>query len=493
MKQHQKLLGGVMLLSAVLRVLFINTRSIQYDDAFTYLLASRSPAEIIAGTAADTMPPLFYFILHFWLFLGRELWFVRFLTVLISLGCVYLAYRLVWELTDNPKAGLWTAFLVGISPLQIYHAQDIRMYALLAFSELAYALFFSRIWRNGEGLRDHWGDWLGLVASGAVAMYTHNLAVFWIAVPLAFLFFKRDWRSLGKVLLAVGLIGLISLPWLIKIPGQVEKIQTAFWTPRPGLVEIFQSILMFTATLPLPQPWLMVCAVLSVQILALVGFEVLKGIKGEDALLFLVSFAVLPPALMFVISYLIRPVFVTRGFLAASFAYYGLAGWVISKGWKRHVGKIVAVGFVAAVILSLPYQLSFAEFPRSPFREAVEELEKVSNAESLVLHDNKLSYFPCYFFAPDLRQAFLPDQPGSINDTLAAGTQAALGIFPEEGIAEAVEGINRVYFVTFETTLQNYEILDDSTYPTLDWLNSHYQLVNEQAYNDLLVFTFEHP
>ena len=213
------------------------------------------------------------------------------------------------------------------------------MYALLAFSELAYMLFFSRIWRHDDNSRAVWKNWLGLILSGIVAMYTHNLAAFWLVVPLIILVFTREWRKCGKMLLALAAIGMVALPWLIKIPGQIDKIQTAFWTPRPGLIEIFQSVLLFNATLPLPQPWLLICAILSVQILVLVWFEVIRGIKTGSNLLLLIGFAILPPLLLFLVSYLIRPVFVTRGFLAASFAYYGLAGYVISVGWKRHVGK----------------------------------------------------------------------------------------------------------------------------------------------------------
>ena len=493
MRLQHKQLVGIIVVSAVLRLLFIDSRSIQYDDAFTILLASRSLPEIVAGTAADTMPPLFYFIMHFWLLLGRELWIIRVLTVLISVGSVYLAYLVVWELIEDRRAGLWTAILVGASPLQIYHAQDIRMYALLAFSELAYMLFFGRIWRRGMGLDNNWRNWLGLIVSGVVAMYTHNLAIFWLIVPLLILIVTKNWQRFTQMLFALGLICLATLPWLVKIPGQIDKIQNAFWTPRPGLVEIFQSVLMFNATLPLPQPWLLICAILSVQILAVVVIEVIRDHTRPEELLFLIGFAVFPPLFMFAISYLIRPVFVTRGFLAASFAYYGLAGYIISSGWERQIGKLLAVGFLTAFILSIPYQISYAEFPRSPYREAIQGLENVSDPETLVLHDNKLSFFPSYYFAPDLRQAFLPDEPGSSNDTLAAGTQEALGIYPETGLAEAVGAYRRVYFVTFETALQNYLELDGSEHPAVIWLKNHYELIDQQAYNDLLVFTFYQP
>jgi mannosyltransferase len=68
MKQLQRYgLAGIMALALFLRCLGLNTRGIQYDDAFSILLAERSLPDIVRGTAADTMPPLYYSILHFWL------------------------------------------------------------------------------------------------------------------------------------------------------------------------------------------------------------------------------------------------------------------------------------------------------------------------------------------------------------------------------------------------------------------------------------------
>ena len=65
MKKEIKFLAGIIILGVLLRCLELNSRSIQYDDAFSILLSGRNLNEIISGTAADTMPPLFYFILQY--------------------------------------------------------------------------------------------------------------------------------------------------------------------------------------------------------------------------------------------------------------------------------------------------------------------------------------------------------------------------------------------------------------------------------------------
>ena len=77
---------SIFLLGFILRVLFINSREIAYDDSFSYFLARQSFSEIIKGTAADTMPPLYYFLLHIWMQISNELWFLRLLNVMINLS-----------------------------------------------------------------------------------------------------------------------------------------------------------------------------------------------------------------------------------------------------------------------------------------------------------------------------------------------------------------------------------------------------------------------
>ncbi len=142
MKQKKWLLAAGFL-GFVLRCLFLEVRGIQYDDAFSMLLASEDLSSIITGTAADTMPPLYYFLLHFWMFVSTKIWWLRFLSVILSLAGIYLLYKVVHFLLGD-RAAIWAVFLAAISPIQIYHAQDVRMYALLQFTQLGYIYCFLR-------------------------------------------------------------------------------------------------------------------------------------------------------------------------------------------------------------------------------------------------------------------------------------------------------------------------------------------------------------
>lgn len=479
---------AILLIALALRCIALDQRSIQYDDAFSFFLAERSLPEIVQGTAADTMPPLYYFLLHFWLTISREVWFLRLLSVLLTLASGALLYGLVSELAGE-SAGLWAALFAAVSPMQIYHAQDLRMYALLEFCQLGYAFCLVKAWKAEQQGEKGAGWWVGAILSGAAAMYTHNLAVFGLVAPNVYLLIKRDWKRQWRLVLAQVGIAVLALPWLLLVPGQIEKVQRAFWTPRPGIVEIVQAILMGFINLPLSGVWLAIGAVLSVQIFVLVLFELWRGRKNAGGAGFLLAWAFVPPLLLFIASYIVRPVFVPRGFIVSGMAFYGLAGMIAAR--RHAIGKWIGGMVVLAALLTLPFFYTFAEFPRSPFQAATGALQQGLQPGDVIVHDNKLSYFPSHFFAPNLPQRFLADQAGSSNDTYAPASQQAMQIFPAESLETAVGDARVVYYVVFTQAIEEYRSSGEKDHPSLAWLEERFDQTEIQTYNDLMVIRYE--
>lgn len=481
----------IIVLAFGLRCIRMESRSIQYDDAFSILLSQQSFAGIVQGTAADTMPPLYYFLLHTWMLLGEGIWFYRILSVFLSLGCLLGGYFAIAELLDVPAA-LWGAFLIAISPIHIYHAQDLRMYTLLVLGEIWYFVCFLVILKALEEKRpvSPW-LWLGFIVSGTIAFYSHNLAVFFLIAPNVYLILRKKWMYLAKFCFAQLGIGILSLPWLFFIPGQIDKIQHAFWTPRPGLIELFQAVLMFTVSLPLSGILLAVGAVLSIQYFVIILFETIRVWKTHPAIRTGLFFLFFTPAILFFVSYLIRPVFVPRGFLISSIFYLGLAGWIISRRKQRGIGVFIAGGFILAAVISLPSFYTYEQFPRSPFQAATEYLEEQANVRTVeVIHDNKLSFFPMKYLSDNLSQTFLADAAGSHNDTLAPGSQKAMNLFPVVDIQTATEGKDSIDFVVFRETIDEYIDLGEVDHPTLTWLKENYRLSGVKVFNDLEIYHF---
>jgi 4-amino-4-deoxy-L-arabinose transferase-like glycosyltransferase len=478
-------------LALALRLVGIESRSLQYDDTFSIFLAARSLPEIFSGTAADTMPPLYYLLLHAWMRLGQSVWFIRLLSVLFSLAGIYLLYRLAECWLGRAAAG-WSALLAAVSPLNIYHGQDVRMYALLVLAQLGYLWFFTRIWfKNRAGGATGW-EWAGLVLCGAAAMYSHNVAIFALAVPDLFLFARRQWKLLVRLAAVQLMIGLLAFPWLIYLPSQIAKVQKAWTLPRPGLAELLQAVIMFTSSLPLPIPLLAVGLFLSLSILVVMMMELWRLRRGQEtSLLFWLALLLMPPGLLLAASFVVKPMFIPRAFLVSSLAYAGLGGLVITRSWTRGVGKLLAGAFLLASVVSLPSYYTYNEFPRSPYRQAMEYLQQTAQPGDRIIHETKLSYFPAHFYTPDLPQVFLADLPGSPNDTLEPGSQKAMQIYPQKDLEEAIGSSGTVYFITYTQVLQEYQELGMDGDPNLSWLEEHLLLSGHKIFSDLEIYSFE--
>ena len=335
MNKHKSIIvAGIFLTALILRLIGIGSREIFYDDAFSILLSENSLSQIINGTAADTMPPLYYFYLHFWENFGNSIVVLRLSSVLVSMAILVVSYDLIRRVFGW-TAAVWGALFLAVSPLQIYHAQELRMYTWLVLSQVSYFWFFYKLFYETEKTNHQQILWAGLILSGTGAMYSHNLAVFGLAAANLVLLIQKRWKDLGKLCILQLGIFLLSLPWLGQIPGQIQKIQTAFWTPQPGIVELFQAVIQTTAYLPLQGARFWIAAVLSVEILVIVIIETVRDAKNDFKIQFFVVMALSAPVLLFIVSYMMRPIFVSRAFMISTVAYGGLVGRIVSLRWRN--------------------------------------------------------------------------------------------------------------------------------------------------------------
>lgn len=479
---------GPMALGLALRLPGIATRPVWYDEAFSILLASRPVRDILAGTAADTMPPAYYLALRVWMVAGSSILTLRTLNLILGVLLVGLVFLLARAAFDA-RAAPWAALLAAISPLLVYHSQELRMYTLLATALCAYAYLLLGVIRNSDP-RPPWLTWAGVVGAGVIALYTHNLAVFSIVAPNVYLLIRRAWRTLASLLLAQAAMALLFLPWLVVVPGQVAKIQAAFWTPRPGLLEIVQGIVSSHAALPLPPAWTPLAVAAAVLAFVLTAYLVIRQGRSLEWTGYLITLAAVPPALLFLASHVMRPLYVPRAYLLSLLVYLVLGGWAISSARPRALGWIVGAAFAVAAAVGLPAELAHDTFPRSPFDQAAAYLRDTLEPGDTILHDNKLSYFPMIVYAPDLPQVFLPDEAGSHNDTLAPATQEALEIYPLQGIARGVEGATRVRYVIFQRAIDEYAAATDGEPPALAWLKARGMPAGVEVFNDLWIYEF---
>lgn len=479
---------AILLLAFALRVFLLEARPLWYDDAFSVFLAERGLAAIAAGTAVDTMPPGYYALLWGWMNgLGQSPFAMRMLSVAMSMLIVTMVF-VIAKRGFGAGAGTWAAFLAALLPFQIYHAQELRMYTLLALGGLVY-LYGVLLLRDSKGA-SAWRA-LGLIALGTMlALYAHNLAFVTLLAGNVYLLFKRAWRQQAW-LLGGQLIGALAfLPWLFYVPAQLEKIQRAFWTQPPGLLDWVQMMLVFTTYLPLPPPLIGLALLVTILVLVFATWQLVKLARRKKlpALGLLITFALFPPILLFILSYLIRPVFVPRGAIVSSLAYVILLAVVAARAPRRlQIGLAGLTVILALTFLSFYYSV-FGEWRRAPYAQADAFLRAQFQNGDLIVHDNKLSFFPMHYYDRALPQVFLADPPNSDNDTFAPGSQQAMQLFPTSW-ETAIGSSPRVWFVIYQTAIDEARAAN-VPHANLARLESTMQRAQENEYGDVRIFLY---
>src|SRR5512142_2409053 len=123
------------------------------DEAYSVYSAHRSLAAItFEGAENDPHPPLYYYLLHFYMPLaGASELALRFFSVFPGLATVALTYAAGKRLF-RARAGLWAALFAAVAPFDVYYSQEIRMYALAIFLTTLALYFFARWWEE-DGTR----------------------------------------------------------------------------------------------------------------------------------------------------------------------------------------------------------------------------------------------------------------------------------------------------------------------------------------------------
>ncbi len=479
--------GGVLLAAFALRLIALAVRPMWYDETFAFFLAEKDFGAIIAGTAADTMPPLYYFLLHIWIALvGPSPFALRMLSVSLSMVVVALVY-VVTARGLGRRAGLWAAGLTALASFQIYHAQELRMYALLAATLLLYVYAVIRFAANVPRA------WMLVALSTVLALYSHNLAFLTLMSANVYFLLKRNWRKEIKLLAAQALGGLGFAPWLIYLPTQFAKIQRAFWTEPPGLTDLLQALMVFTTYLPLPTLELAIALFITLAIFALATLELARWMRrGASPMLELfIAFVLVPPALMFFISYVMRPVFVPRGMIASSLVYYAVLGLLAARAPRASQMAMVGIVVIIATGVLPVFYTSWGEWRRAPFAQADQFLRAQTQTGDIILHDNKLSYFSMRYYDRALPQEFLADPVGSSNDTLARASQEAMEVFPVEW-NDALRGHSHIWFVIFQTALDEAEQAGQP-HGNLARLDATMRQVSVTAFGDLRIYRYDAP
>ena len=495
-RRRNWLVLAILLLATGLRLVNLAGRTLWYDEAFAILYSEKSLSTILSGTiaqvngaAADVHPLLYYDLLHFWqVVAGGSAFSVRLLSVAFGVASIALVHRVAREWFGEQVA-FWAVLLAAVAPFHVNYSQEARMYSLLAFLTLIMVWCFTRAMYAKAGAAT-WGFWAAFAVTGALSQYTQNLAILNVVALGLWIVGLKRWRLiLPFVLACLGMV-LLYAPWLSLLPSQFGKVHQAYWVPRPGVGEVVRTLISFTFNLPVPN-WLLPAAlILSLTLFALTLYRLFRVGPLTDELKLACTLAFAPVVVMFLVSQF-KSVYIERAVLPAALAYYILLAavwaWARAPAWLT---VALVLPFVAVGLVAFHTHYTWDEFPRSPYPQLVSFLRARAAPEDAIIHDNKLSFFPSYYYDRGLQQAFVPDPAGSGSDTLALPTQAALGLYATP-LDIAVQGRVRVWFIIYRRAVEEYVKAGKPGHPDKIWMDSHFRLIECRSFGDLDACLYE--
>ncbi len=398
--------------AVILRSLWLGRESLWLDEAYSWWITNGSWGRATAGE--PTNPPLYFVMLRIWIqFTGSSEAGLRSLSILGSLGSVYLVYLLGLELFDIRIARIGAAYQ-AVSTFQIAYAQEARCFAWLVFWLLLASYSLLRNWRRSGGM-----GWMALYfVAATLSLYTHFIAIFFLAshALISLWWWWRGRISRDQFLMHTGAgiaAGLAFLPWLAQIVkasagGGQNRRYLLLKLPQTYFSFLFGDSLIpldeaavrdITGTLRENATVLMAVAIIA----ALVApFAVRSAKRWEERWEFCLELAVLPVLVVFAVSF--RVMILDERYVqgAAPFAYLLAAGaimeaWQPEAGWRRWV---LVGGYTALLGLSLgQYYFSTGRYGKEQWREVTQKLEAQADAtRDLVLFEEGYVHYPYDYY-----------------------------------------------------------------------------------------------
>jgi mannosyltransferase len=353
-------------LATLISVRFWLPESLRLDESQSIWQSNRSYMDMLEVLARDVHMPLYGTLLHFWIeTFGNNISTNRILSLAFYLASIYASYIVTLEFTRKQKIALYVAIMFTISPFLNWFGSELRMYSLFTFLTLCMHYLFYKIFYRNEASLYHW---LAYFVCLILGVYTHYFFLVFIFCQVMFLLFNRHFLSGNKKWLlgsAVVVTVISFVPWAMYVKYiNSASSQTPLLT-KPSTVDLFN---LYSNHLFGFQEDNLNTVILSIWPLA--GLFVLFLLQKKNMAIqlkhyYLATMAFLPTFLLFVISILIRPIFLSRYLIMCLPPLYILIALLLFSQ-KNNLLKVLRPIFILAMIASLVVQIVN---PKAPIKE----------------------------------------------------------------------------------------------------------------------------
>lgn len=469
-------------LALALRLFHLGAWSFWHDEALTILLAQKPIADLVAITAADVHPPLYFLLVKLFLLLGQSEFVVRLPSALSSVGTILVLYLIGRDLF-NERVGLISALIMTLSSIQVFYAHEARMYAQLLLLTGFSGWTFSRAVQNNQ--RCWWG-WFVLAATLASYTAYFSFPVF-LAMGLYLLLVDRRRERLLSFGLSIGLVAGLYLPWLSVFFTQTRSVLASYWIETPHLLSLLTTVSGFFIGVFLPGFWVAVALALTL----FVVFAILNNVRhafmnhsaDSQALLWLLFWLLVPLLSTYLVS-LVRPIFQLRTVLTASLPLFLLVGWGLTRIPRPRLNQALFAPVLAVMIMALVNYYFDPAYAKPPWGEAAAYLRDHAQPGEVALHTSEGSYLPFLVYNPSIEQILLPGDPEIARTNAPSQAIVAAVAAPKQEVAQAVQGHKQVWLVLGLDQAVDYQLAQK------DYFDNHYRLLEETQVGGIYILKY---
>ncbi|MGI9340138.1 MAG: glycosyltransferase family 39 protein, partial [Psychrobacter sp.] len=330
---------------------------IWFDEGYSVYVARQPIGELLALTAVDAHPPLYYVLLKLWAGLfGWGEFALRSLSgvaVALTVGAVFMTVRRLFSV----RIALGVLPFLILAPFFLRYGYEVRMYAVagligaLATMTLVYALKAKRA--------TLWVIYAALVALGMYTLYM--MAALWFAHAIWLLVRSirrkenfRRWKWFFAYILSV----ILFLPYITTFIHQLVNSALPGIGQQVTLTRVVDMGTMLSVYTPEWKigGWVsLVLATLSITVVwLLIRLWRVSNRDDRKRLVFLASLALVPVIFYAVTSLPPRdPIFVNRYLAHTVIWIYLLVGIVIALSWKYQKKMKVPTSLLAGITITV--------------------------------------------------------------------------------------------------------------------------------------------
>lgn len=413
----------------------LSSQSLWYDEGVSAYLTRLSLPELTLWTAEDIQPPLYYYLLYFWVrAAGRSEFSLRFLSLLFGVLIVPAIWVTAAKLLGK-RAGLVAALFAALSPLYLWYSREARMYTMLTFlSLISFRLFLEICERDFSlPLLSAW------VSSLVASLYTHYFALFMMlsmALMALYPLTQKRVKTTIRLMAGEGIALALYLPWLPFLLKRY-RFDVSYWEGNLKLGEALRKTLIsfsvgetMLENKATPIAWAMAGL--------FVASIIFLSLRQKRAAFFLSLYSLVPVASILALAYH-SPKFNPRYLMISSPAFL-----MAIAGGLMELHPILLLSIVLGPFLLSDYNLYFdPAFTKADFRSVARYIrEHQQPDETIILVSGHMYPVFSYYFGDN---GWVPIPPLRI-----LSTRDVLDLKVGERLNEILRGKRGVWVVLWQ-------------------------------------------